>query len=643
MNDSAARDLTVRGLAMRGFATAALGALAFAAPANAYVAPGATIASASLTLFEQGDDSSGAPDLSADGRYVVFRTTARNLFPPEIKDPPGQHFRGGVFRRDLLTGTLDLVAVGDLRADADDALLTRGADSPSVSADGRFVAFSTAEPLVPADDNEATDVYVRDMATGAYDLVSASDGADAPFVYGERGGSEITSAVGLSGNGQRVVFRTVDGDANGMAPFQVFVRDRGTRRTRLVTHVRGEATPVGGALGQAGISADGSTVVWTGRNAGQQATSVPGESIDPQAFHYLWQREGEETRRITGATDPDDPACVEYVANDALTGPCYGPLADSESTGIVGQLPALSADGRRVAFLTATSPRPRVPGMGFDLFVTDMRPGVTRKAGTVEITRDDSVDQLAGASLAGVALSPDGRWAAFVTSRLRFPTLTMSTRARSVFGTDELYLVDLETRRLERAARGADGSDVNASVGAQLSVSEDARRVAFASGADNLFFGDANQRTDVFVISRLDAAPPPVPVDEPPIEAPVEVFDPPPTETKRRLTVSVKRAPANTVRLQVNAPVKGKLRVEVRGRVPDADGRPRGTTKLLASKSVTVKKTGTLRVDLVLGKRYRSALKRAGKIQARATAALTPTSGGSAYERALTVRFSAKR
>ncbi len=620
-------------------------ALLLAAPAaHAYVPPGATIASASLTLREQGDDSSGAPDISADGRYVVFRTTARNLFPPEIKDPPGKHYRGGVFRRDLTTGALELVALGDLRADADDALLMRGADSPSVSADGRYVVFSTAEPLLPADTNASTDVYVRDMATGGNELVSALDGTDTPFPYGERGGSEVTVAVALSGDGRRVVFRTVDGEAAGMAPFQVFVRDLDAHRTRLVTHVRGEPlTPVGGALGQAGISADGSTVVWTGRNAGQQATSVPNESIDPQAFHYLWQREGEATRRITGATDPDDAACAEYVPSDTLNGPCYGPLADTESTGIVGQLPALSADGRRVAFLTAAPPRPRVPGMGFDLFVTDMRPGVTRKAGTVEITRDDSVDQLAGASLYGVALSPDGRWAAFVTSRVRFPSLTLTSRVRSVFGTDDLYLVDLETRTIERAARGADGSDVNGAVAAQLSVSNDGRRVAFGSGADNLFFGDANQRTDVFVVDRLDAAPPPAPFDEPPVEAPAEVFDPPPATTARRLAVSVRRAPAYGVRLQVKAPVKGKLRVEVRGRVPDADGRPRGAAKLLASKSVTVKKTGQLRVDLKLGKRYRSALRRAGKIQARATATLTPTSGGSAYERALTVRFQAKR
>lgn len=630
----------------RNAAIVAAGLAALVAPAaHAYVAPGALIVSASLTLREQGDDTSASPDISSDGRYVVFRTASRNLFPPEIKDPPGQHYRGGVFRRDLLTGTLELVALGDL-VSGDDTLVRRGADSPSISADGRYVAFSTAEPLAPLDDNAATDVYVRDLAAGTYELVSAVDGSDAPLAYGPRAGSEVASGVGLSDDGRRVVFRTVDGNAAGMEPFQVFVRDLGTRRTRLVTHQRGvPADPAGGAVGQAAISGDGTTVVWTGRNVGEQVATVPNESLDPQAYSYLWQREGGPTRRITGPTDPDDPACVSYTPSDIALGPCYGPLADIEQGvgGILGHLPALSADGYRVAFLSSTPARPRVPGNGFDLFVTDMRPGVSRKAGTVEITRDDPVDPRGGASLTGLALSPEGRWAAFTSTRLRFPSLRFTSSARTVFDSAELYLVDLEVRTIQRAAVGADGRDVNgAGAAAQLSVSADARRIAFASGADNLFFGDANQRADVFVVDRLDAAPPPPPVDEPPIEAPAEVFNPP-QPTTRRLTVSVKRAPTYSVRLQVRAPVKGKLRVEVRGRVPDADGRPRGASKLLASKSVTVKKTGQVRVDLKLAKRYRSALKRAGKIQARATASLTPTSGGSAYERALTVRFESKR
>ncbi len=323
------------------------------------------------------------------------------------------------------------------------------------------------------------------------------------------------------------------------------------------------------------------------------------------------------------------------------TGPCYGPLADIEQgvTGILSQLPALSADGRTVAFVTSTSPRPRIGGSAFDLFVTDMSPGVTRKAGTVELTRDTPTDPTAGASVSSVALSADGRWAAFVSSRLRFDRLTLTSGVRSVFGTDELYVVDLRNRTIERAVRGADGSDANGSgVGTQVALSADGHRIAFTSGADNLFFGDANQRTDVFVVDRLDAAPPPAAVEDPPFDPPLE---PVVVQTPAlKLGVTVRRAPAYVVRLAVKAPVKGALRVQIRGRVPDADGRPRGASKLLASKTVKVKKTGNLRIDVKLAKKYRGALRRAGRIEARATARLT---GATVFERSVTVRFAAPR
>ena len=60
-----------------------------------------------------------------------------------------------------------MVAAGDVRQEGDDALIAFGARNPSISADGRYVAFSTAERPVPADVNGNIDVYVRDMRTGA--------------------------------------------------------------------------------------------------------------------------------------------------------------------------------------------------------------------------------------------------------------------------------------------------------------------------------------------------------------------------------------------------------------------------------------------------------------------------------------------
>jgi hypothetical protein len=270
--------------------------------------------------------------------------------------------------------------------------------------------------------------------------------------------------------------------------------------------------------------------------------------------------------------------------------------------------------------------------------MTDMSPGVSRKAGTVELTRDDPIDPTAGAPLTGIALSPDGRWAAFISSRLRFtlPALVLTSDVRSVFGTDDLYVVDLQAGTVERAVRASDGGDADG-VSGPLSLSADGRRIAFASGADNLFYGDANERTDVFVVDRLDSQPAPAAADDPPIDPPLEPV--PPTPAPQKLAVTVRRAPARSIRLEVKAPVKGNLKVEVRGRVPDADGVPRGAAKLLAGRSVKVKKAGSIRVDVKLASKYRSALKRAGAIDARAVVTLTPAANATPLERSITVRF----
>ena len=96
-------------------------ALAVVLPATAlaYVAPGATVLSASIERQEQGDDLTNAVTISGDGNYAVFQTRARNFFADDDPDPDGQFRFGGLFRRDLTTGALALVAYGDLRPEAD--------------------------------------------------------------------------------------------------------------------------------------------------------------------------------------------------------------------------------------------------------------------------------------------------------------------------------------------------------------------------------------------------------------------------------------------------------------------------------------------------------------------------------------------
>lgn len=527
-------------------AIAALVPLSMPAPAPASYGdattglPGAELISADYGRLEQGDDTTDFAAISADGRYVAIQTRSRNFFADDDPDPAGQFRAGGIFRFDLQTRALRKVADGSVFDEESPAhpLLHLGALKPSISGDGRYIAFSTAQSLVAADSNENLDVYVRDMnvAIGdpaAFDLVSARDGGDEPAHYGpptfplpgSEPGADVSRGVAISADGQKVVFRT---DAPSDLPAsaavdvpagQVFVRNRTTDTTTLVTAERDSGsgamtqTPAGGAVGAA-LSADGSTVAWTGRNAGAQTRFLSGENPDPAFLYYLWRRVGDglaaPTRRITGSADPDDPACLSPPPSfdRVSTGPCYGPLTDQEGipADIVSQVPALSADGYTVAFLSGAAARPQASANpGLDLFVTDMRPGLTRKGATVELTRDTLDTNIATASpLSGVAISPDGRFLAITSVRTRFvlPALQLLGEPRAVPGPQELYVVDLDSRTLERVTRSYLGGDTDAGVAEGATISAGGDRIAFTSFAGNLLFGDANQRADAFVATR---------------------------------------------------------------------------------------------------------------------------------------------
>lgn len=142
--------------------------------------------------------------VSDDGHQLVYTR--------DFPGPCEETGCGTVVRLDLTTGEIDPISV-DAEGEAVPALL---ADSRSaVSADGRYVVFVTAEPLVPEDTNgpQFFDVYRRDLLTGTTELVSRG-----PDAVGERGGQ----APSISATGGFVTFLStssnlVADDANGAA------------------------------------------------------------------------------------------------------------------------------------------------------------------------------------------------------------------------------------------------------------------------------------------------------------------------------------------------------------------------------------------------------------------------------------------
>jgi Tol biopolymer transport system component len=645
--------------------------------ADAFYGNGAAIVSASFQKLEEGDDATFAGAISADGRFVVFQTLARNFY--DDADPGGYSaafgytdpgFRvGGVFRRDMATGAVEMVADGDFHKSSDPVhVAVLGAGSPSISGDGRYVAFSTAERLVPQDVNDNIDVYVRDMTVpvrqpGAYTLVSARSGSNAPPAYAAGSspsgnpGADVWKGVAISRDGRRVVFRTEADSDLSSAPgdistpaHEVYLRDLDTGQLSLVTQDQRPGStygdPVGGATGPAGISGDGSTVAWTGGSADVQVPIVNGENVDSDTPYYLWRRVADgpnsPTRRITGFADPDDPACdggsVTFVQTQ--TGPCFGPLTQQESlrNNIQRQPPSLSDDGTKVVFLTGTGPRPNdQTGPSLDAWITDMSPGISRKAGSRELTRDSvlSSDVAANGQVSTAVLSGDGRHVAIATNRTQFlvPGLASIGTFRRLPDHSDIYVIDLNNNTIERGSRGFNGADSNGdATPGSLSVTPDGGKVAFASDASNLFFGDANGTADMFVISRQAEPAQTGPPEEKAFEEP-PLPDLTPPELPPELAVRAKSLPKGVVQLIVTVPEPGEVDAveKAAAKSPAKKKRKKGKNAATAQKTVanaTVKDANppTATVTLKPASRYAALVRKQKKIAADVTVAFRPAS-----------------
>ncbi|MBI5097804.1 MAG: PD40 domain-containing protein [Nitrospirae bacterium] len=156
--------------------------------------------------------ASSAPSISSDGRYVAFESTANNL----AADTNGvtDIF---VYDRNAEITTRVSVSSSGIQGDI-------GSYSPSISSDGRYIAFeSSATNLVLGDTNGAKDIFIYDRIEGITTRVSV----DSSGIQGNR----ISSAPSISSDGRYVAFESysdnlIDSDTNGVK--DIFVHDRDT-------------------------------------------------------------------------------------------------------------------------------------------------------------------------------------------------------------------------------------------------------------------------------------------------------------------------------------------------------------------------------------------------------------------------------
>jgi Tol biopolymer transport system component len=259
----------------------------------------------------QADSDSGhlpwSVAISANGRFVAFSSYARNLVSGGDTNQSSD-----IFVRDRQAGTTTRVSVGQGGVQAN-----LHSFSPSISADGRFVAFySEASNLVGVgrDTNGVSDVFVRDRAAALTTRVSiATSGLQGNKQSGQVG-------VAISANGRFVAFEAdannlVGGDTNGYD--DVFVRDRVAPTTTRVNIATG-GTQADGFSFSPSISVDGRYVAFTS----WAYTLVPGVQ---RGVPKIFVRD-----RVTSTTTRESIATAD---------------AHSGQKGV-----AISADGHFVAF-----------------------------------------------------------------------------------------------------------------------------------------------------------------------------------------------------------------------------------------------------------------------------------------------------
>jgi Tol biopolymer transport system component len=393
--------------------------------------------------------------LSARGHHVAFVSGASALVPGDLNGVRD------VFVHDLRTARTSRASVSSTGAEANGP-----SEKPSLSADGRVVAFpSSASNLVADDRSEFQDVFVHDRQAGTTVRLRAD--------REEPDGPSLASLV--SADGSAVVFSSeasnlVPGDRNGA--LDVFLADPAGRRiTRVSVGEHGEATDRSEA---SSIDAHGRVVGFR-----SYAANLVADDSNGLADVFVYDARAALTERVNLSTVGAEADAVTFRG-------------------------MLSGDGRFVGFRSRA--RDLVTGDtndALDVFVHDRLTGETRR---VSVSSDGAQADATGFDrpsrwsrfMSRPFLSADGRYAAFTS---RASNLVPDDRNDK----PDVFVHDLWTGRTIRVSLTANGTEANGDSFVS-GISADGRVVAFTSLADNIVPGDTNGYRDVFIVRLVDAA-----------------------------------------------------------------------------------------------------------------------------------------
>jgi YVTN family beta-propeller protein len=399
---------------------------------------------------ELGDWRSYSPAISADGRFVAFMSQAFNF------DPNDFNGTGDIFIKDRLTRTLKTVsssASGEVGFQANNLA---SSVAPSISADGRYVAFHSYAPnLVPGDTNNDLDVFVKDTQTGAIEKTSTT----AAGVHGA-GGSERAS---ISADARYVAFvsraaNLIQLDTNNTE--DVLLKDR---NTGVITRISAPTptTQFTQASLNPSISGNGSMIAFT-----TAAPAAPGD----------------------GNTLPDVYLRGTPVATLVrVSSVSFGARGDAAS-----DQASISQDGRYAVFTSAASTLVGTDVNGQpDVFLQDRSNGVITRVSSVA-TGNGNIN---GASEA-IAISADNQWLAFISTGSNL--ITGDTN-----GLNDVFVKQLGSTTNLRVSTASGGAQRTSGViTGPVSISSTGNWVTFSSSDSNLVSGDSNGFSDIVLKNR---------------------------------------------------------------------------------------------------------------------------------------------
>jgi cysteine-rich repeat protein len=374
----------------------------------------------------------------------------------------------------------------------------------SASADGRYVAFATADVLVAGDTNGEADVFVLDRVSGLIERVSThvdtSNGASNPYI---------------SADGRFVAFAAFDATFVGSF-IDIFVYDRMTQATDRVSVSTGGAQADDSSSLNA-ISDDGRYVTFT-----SYATNLDVADQDPIVDLFIRDRVANTTEWLAKAYESDMSGNGRYVAYSLNAGGCFlldriasaTTRIDLNSGGTPGNSllvgsPSITSDGSLVAFSSIASNLVAGDTNGtYDVFLRDWQAGTTERVSVGAGGAQGNGHSGFSAYSSAAKVSNDGRYIVFASD-----STSGLIGAPDINGGEDLFMRDRAADSTELITIGwkGDPAEVDELQGVyaivDFSITGTSKDILFTSDSGNLIPDDVNGVRDLFVSSDCASVP----------------------------------------------------------------------------------------------------------------------------------------